>query len=276
MQQKSSTKIAIREISCKTALSPSLLPGYDYALNPYRGCEHACVYCYAPSVLRCSDEEKWGTFVEPRINIARVLSREVRKKQKGVVGISTVTDPYQKAEKKYELTRSCIELLLGHDFPVTVQTKSALVLRDLDLIKKFSKIEVGFTITTVDDEARKKYEQNAGSVEERLGALLTFHENDIPTFAFLGPLMPGISDKDLEAFIRAIAKTKVDYVMIDRLRMKPGLWSDIEAFLTSYDASLIPGYREILFKPENSYFLELRSNVVQLCKKYGLRCEPCF
>lgn len=267
---------SIREISCKTALSPSLLPGYDYALNPYRGCEHACIYCYAPSVLRCSAEEKWGTFVEPKTSIPRLLSRELRGKKKGVVGISTVTDPYQPIEKKYELTRGCLELLLRHDFPIVIQTKSALVLRDLDLIKQFSQKEVGLTITTVDDKARKKYEPNASSVEERLDALLTIAENGIRTWAFIGPIMPYISDQDLGGLIAAIANTKASYILIDRLRMKPGLWSSIEEFLSGYDRELIPKYREVLFRGGNDYFLEVQRRIMQLSKQYGLRCESCF
>ncbi|MEM2934169.1 MAG: radical SAM protein [Halobacteria archaeon] len=269
-------RVKIREINCKTALSTSLLPGYDYALNPYRGCEHACVYCYSPSVLRC--REKWGTFVEPKLNIARVLSRELKEKPKGVVGISTVTDPYQPLEKKYELTRKCLELILKYDFPITIQTKSALVLRDLDLIKQFSIKDIGFTITTIEEEAREKYEPSASSVEERLLALRKIAESGISSWAFVGPIMPYISDRDgcLEALLKAIAAAGVSYIMIDKLRIKPGLWNGIKEFLARYDAALIPRYREILFKPHNSYFIDARRRVMELCKQLGLKCESCF
>ena len=81
----------VNEIKCKTALSKSKLPGLDYSLNPYRGCEHNCAYCYVPNVLRIN-REKWGTFVDVKTNIPNVLSKEIRNKEKGVVGLSTVTD----------------------------------------------------------------------------------------------------------------------------------------------------------------------------------------
>ena len=147
----------INEILVKTALSHSKLPGLDYALNPYRGCQHACVYCYAPSVIHWG-QGKWGDLVEVKVNLPRILSKELRVKKKGIVGLGTVTDPYQPAEKKYEITRRCLELLLMHDFPVCIQTKSSLVLRDIDLLKKFTNLEVGITLTTNDDNVREKLE----------------------------------------------------------------------------------------------------------------------
>jgi len=131
----------IREVKCKTALSKSNLPGLDYSLNPYRGCQHSCAYCYVPNVLRIKRNE-WGSFVDVKTNIPNVLSKELRIKKPGVVGISTITDPYQPAENNYKLTRYCLEQLLRHDFPVCIQTKSDLVARDIDLISKFSKAEV--------------------------------------------------------------------------------------------------------------------------------------
>ena len=92
----------IREVKCKSALSSSSLPGLDYSLNPYRGCQHNCAYCYVPNVLRIQRKE-WGSFVEVKTNIPVVLSKELKKKKPGVVGLSTVTDPYQPIEKKYHL-----------------------------------------------------------------------------------------------------------------------------------------------------------------------------
>ena len=176
----------IPEIKVKTALSPSKLPGLDYALNPYRGCAHACVYCYAPSVIHWNG--KWGELVEVKVNLPRILSKTLRTAKKGVVGLGTVTDPYQPAEEKYEITRRCLELLRLHDFPVCIMTKSALVLRDIDLLREFSNIEVGITLTLPDDRLREKLEPGASSVEERLRALRELREAGIDTWVFLDHL----------------------------------------------------------------------------------------
>ena len=161
----------LNEIKCKTALSISRLPGLDYSLNPYRGCQHSCCYCYVPNILRI-DRNKWGSFVDVKTNIPVILSNELRKKKPGVVGLSTVTDPYQPVERKYNLTRYCLEQLLIHNFPVHIQTKSDLVLKDIDLISKFNDVEVMFSIATLNDSERKILEPYSSSIQNRLKAMI--------------------------------------------------------------------------------------------------------
>ena len=104
----------LKEITCKSALSISNLSGLDYALNPYKGCEHGCIYCYAPSVLR--EDRNWGEFVDIKRNIPSVLAKELKTKKKGTIGISTVTDPYQPVEKKFEITRKCLDQISKNDY----------------------------------------------------------------------------------------------------------------------------------------------------------------
>lgn len=267
--------IKIREISCKSALVKSQLFGIDYAINPYQGCEHACIYCYAPFVLR--EERKWGKFVDVKKNMPFVLSKELKRKKIGYVGISTVTDPYQPIEKKYELTQKCLEQLLRYDFPISIQTKSSLVKRDIDIIKKFSRKEVGFTITTINNEIRRIIEPNSSSIEERLNALEEFSRNQIPTWVFLGPIMPYLTDKNdnLELLIKNLAKCKVGLVIIDKLNLKVGLWKNIENCLSKNYNELIPKYKKILFT-KNNYFKETRNKIISLCKKYSIKARVCF
>ncbi len=258
----------IKEIKVKTALSPSQLPGIDYALNPYRGCEHACAYCYAPSVIHY--EGKWCELVEVKVNLPRVLSKELREKKKGVVGLGTVTDPYQPAEKKYEITRRCLELLLMHDFPVCIQTKSSLVLRDLELLKQFSNIEVGITLTALDDSVREKMEPGASSVEERLHALSELSKNEINTWVFLGPVMPYITDA--EALVDAIAKVKPKYVLVDKLRMKEGVWERVREFVRGFEPELLPEYERI-FQGDGDYYSGVFERLLRSFGESGIRCK---
>jgi DNA repair photolyase len=258
----------IREIKVKTALSPSRLPGLDYALNPYRGCAHACAYCYAPSVIRW--EGKWGDVVEAKINLPRILSKELHTKKKGVVGLGTVTDPYQPAEKKYEITRRCLELLLLHDFPVCIQTKSSLVLRDMDLLRQFSDIEVGVTLTALDDKVRQKLEPGASSVEERLHALGELSENGIKTWVFLGPVMPHITD--VEVLVDAIAAAKPGYVLVDRLRLKEGVWDRVSEFIRNFKPELLEEYERIFFEGEN-YYEDVFEKIMRKFDEKMLRCK---
>lgn len=259
----------IKEIKIKNALSPSQLPCLDYALNPYRGCSHACVYCYAPSVIHW-DKGKWGELVEVKINLPRILSKELRVKKKGVVGLGTVTDPYQPAEKKYEITRRCLELLLLHNFPACIQTKSSLVLRDIDLLKEFSNIEVGITLTALDDRVREKLEPGSSSVEERLHAISDLRENGIKTWVFMGPLMPHITD--VEGLVDAIAEVKPEYVLVDRLRLKEGVWERVRDFIREFKAELIDDY-EGIFRGDREYYREVFESIIKRCGKNGLKCE---
>ncbi len=257
------------EIKVKTALSHSALPGIDYALNPYRGCAHACIYCYAPCVIHW-DKGKWGDVVEVKMNLPRILSKELRKKKKGVVGLGTVTDPYQPAEKKYEITRRCLEVLLMHDFPVCIQTKSSLVRRDMELLKRFSNIEVGITLTTLDDSVREKLEPGASGIEERLRTLSELSRNGIGTWVFLGPVMPYITDT--LALIDAIAGMKPKYVLVDRLRLKKGMWKGIREFI---QPELLSAYERIFLAGEE-YYGEVFERFMRKCEQKGLRCEKTF
>jgi DNA repair photolyase len=200
----------IREIAAKSILSKSRIS--DYALNPYVGCRHDCVYCYAKFMKRFTGHrEPWGRFVDVKINAPDLLAREVVKKKPGKVWISGVCDPYQILEKKYLLTARCLDILVEHEWPVTVQTKSPLVLRDIGTLKRAGDAEVGFTITTGDEKIRRIFEPGAPPIMNRVDALARLHAEKIRTFAMIAPLLPGAET------LPDLLNGKVDQVLIDRL-----------------------------------------------------------
>ncbi len=200
----------VREIRAKTALSVSKV--HDYALNPYVGCAHACSYCYARFMKRFTGHtEPWGEFVDVKVNAPDLLSREVGRKKRGNVWISGVCDPYQPLERRYRLTRRCLEILVENRWPVTVQTRSALVLRDLDILANARDLEVGFSIPTADDAVRKMFEPRAPSIDARIKALAGVREAGIRTFAMIAPMLPGAER------LAARLADHVDYVLLDRM-----------------------------------------------------------
>jgi DNA repair photolyase len=204
--------IKIVEIQAKSILNKSKI--YDYCVNCYTGCQVNCRYCYA-RLFMCrysGHTEPWGAFVDVKSNAADLLEKQVGKARKGTVWLSSVCDPYEPAESKYRLTRRSLEILANAHFPVVVQTKSVLVLRDIDIFQKFEDIEVGFTITTADERIAGIFEPGAAPVAERIRALEVLHDRGISTFAFLGPLLPG----NPESLAAALAG-KVDRVLIDRM-----------------------------------------------------------
>lgn len=253
------------EIKCKSALSKSNLPGLDYSLNPYRGCQHSCLYCYVPDVLRINRAD-WGNFVEVKTNIPNVLAKELKKKKPGVVGLSTVTDPYQPIEKKYRLTRYCLERLLRYDFPVHIQTKSDLVLRDLDLISKFSNIEVMFSIGTVNDAERKLLEPYSMSIQNRLDAMKKVSEAGVRTSVFFGPIYPSITIDSVEKIINEFIDSGVKEIMIDKFNLKPGIYSNLEKFDFINKGKI----------KDSSYFYKISNEIHSICKKKEIKATNAF
>jgi len=240
--------VKITPISCKTALSKSQLES-DYALNPYRGCSHGCKYCYSPCVLR--EERHWGEFLDVKRNIPNVLSKELKNKKRGMVRIGSVTDPYQEAEEKYELTRRCLEPLSRRDFPVLIQTKSGLVKRDVDLLKKMD-CDVGFTITTLDENFRKRFEPNAPSISERLSAIKELKEENLDLWVFIGPLFPYLNDdkEDLLRLKDTLDSLGVEEIYLDKLNMRDRVWKNIKPML---EPDMRKKYKNIYFDG-NDYF----------------------
>ncbi|MBN2603899.1 MAG: radical SAM protein [Candidatus Thermoplasmatota archaeon] len=263
----------ICEITCKTALSFSRLPGLDYSLNPYVGCEHGCKYCYVPNVLKIS-RNNWGTFVDVRINMPLILAKELKNKKPGVVGISTVTDSYQPLEKKYKITRYCLEQLLKYDFPICIQTKSLLVNRDVDLITKFSDAEVMVSIGTSDDEQRLLLEPRSSSISDRLEVLKKFSETGVKTSVFFGPIYPTVSLKQAIDLIDKFVESGASEIMIDSLHMKPGIEQIIKNSLTSRQ-DLLKFFPTDKIGLKNR-FMELKAPILNYSKERNVKIIEAF
>jgi DNA repair photolyase len=245
----------IREIKARSILSQSRV--FDYALNPYVGCEYGCRYCYARFMKRFTGhKEKWGEFVDVKINAPELLEKEIKRKTIGRVWISGVCDPYQPIENKYRLTRRCLEILVENNWPLTVQTKSPLVVRDIDILKKSSTLEVCLTITTADERIRKIFEPRAPSIKERLRALSILHSEGIKTHAMIAPLLPGA-----EKLANAL-KDRVDYVLIDRMNYHHADW-------------VYRKYR-LQWAMKNEFFIKKAKELEKAFKKISISCEVLF
>lgn len=203
----------VREVFAKTVLTRTAISGFDYCINPYVGCGHGCHYCYASFMKRFTGhKEPWGEFVDVKVNAPSLLKQQLKRAKPGIVTISTVTDPYQPLEKRYEVTRRCLEALLEKEFPVNLLTRSPLCLRDMDLFKQFPSIEVGFSIATHDENIKKIFELHSPAIEDRVKALKTLHMEKVRTYAFVGPLLP----IDSRALVQMLEGT-VDEVLIDKM-----------------------------------------------------------
>lgn len=263
----------IVEVQCKTALSLSSLPGLMYSLNPYRGCMHNCAYCYAPNILRIPRVD-WGALLEVKRNIPLVLAKELRSKKPGIVGISTVTDPYQPAEQTYQLTRLCLEQLVQHEFPAHIQTKSALVTRDIDLLTRFIDAQVMLSIGTLHDNERRILEPRTSSIPDRFAALKKCADAGLHTAVFFGPVYPSTSIDEIPRFLDAVKDAGAGELWIDKLRLKPGIWQNIQKNI-AHDTTLPQLYTHGVFEEKN-YYSKLREEIQKKAKERNIKIIDAF
>jgi DNA repair photolyase len=209
--------LIVKEVLAKTILSPSRI--YPWVINPYTGCQHGCSYCYARFMKRVTGHrEPWGGFVDVKVNAPDLLRVEIQKKKRGRVWVSGVCDPYQPLEAQYRLTRQCLEILVRHEWPVIIQTRSPLVLRDIDIIRNAQDIEVGLSVTTADECIRKLFEPDAPPIPDRIHALEDLHNAGIRTYAMIAPVLPGAEG------LAGLLKGKTDYILIDRMNYHYADW----------------------------------------------------
>jgi len=227
--------LTLTEIRCTTIASPSRIAGIDYTINPYFGCGHGCRYCYVRNMpLTRQHPDEWGTYVCPKVNAPEVLRRELRRLKPGSVSFSTVTDPYQPAERQYRLTRTLMAMIVEAGFPFSVLTKSPLVTRDLDLLQSGSEVSVGMSIVTLDETARRVFEPGAPPVRQRIQALGMLAEAGIYTWVFVAPTLPYITEETIGPLLRSLADAGVKHVTMDRFNFKPlvkaPMWRALEEF----------------------------------------------
>jgi DNA repair photolyase len=262
----------VKEVMCRSILTKSGIEGVDYALNPYTGCEHACVYCYATFMKRFTGHpEEWGTFVDVKANAAEVLARQLRRARPGNVNLGTVTDAYQPVEERYGITRACLAALAGWEQPITILTKSALVLRDIDLLKRLHDVEVAFTVTTLDDAIRQRFEPGASPIPARLEALDLLAQAGIRTWAFCGPLLPLLSDGEgqVGALFGELKRVQVGSVLVDSLNLRGAAWGRVRQVLAAWRPELVGSYRALAAN-RKPYHATLMDRTRQIAEKHGL------
>jgi DNA repair photolyase len=208
------SRVRVREVRCSTLVHRlDYRSSTGYTINLYKGCTHGCTYCYAPSLTH--DERKWGEYVDAKVNAPEVLRREIRSLWKAEVFLSSASDPYQPVEAKYRLTRRCLELLLARKFPVSILTRSPLVLRDLDLLRRFECVRVGMSITSV---PVRQFEPGVPSLQRRIETLKALGRAGIQTWVSLTPVVPGLMMVDLDLLFGDLKDAGVRSVSFGILR----------------------------------------------------------
>ncbi len=254
----------IKETLAKSIITKSNLPESDFVINPYIGCSHACIYCYARFMKRFSGhEEEWGRFVDVKVNAADLIPKNLDKYKNKSIVIGSVTDPYQPAEKKYKITRDILKKIVDIDAKIQIITKSDLIIRDIDLLRRFKKLTVAFSVSRSDDKNTKLFEPGASDINSRIVALKELYKNNIRTVVFISPIFPIISD-----WKNIIKKTKkyTDEYWFENLNIYPSVKEKIYSLLKNNFSELMIEYKKI-YDNEKKYWDGVEKDIVRFCKK---------
>ena len=266
---------------CASALNRVSGMPFRWSLNPYRGCVHGCHYCYARAThayLGMNAGDDFTSRIVVKSNIAGVLRRELARPSwtRERVAIGTATDAYQPCEGRYRLTRACLEALRDHHTPVSIVTKSTLILRDLDLLGDLAGsvgATVYFTITTLDPVLWRQIEPGTPPPQKRLQVMRRLREAGVPCGVFLAPVLPGITDST--ASIAAVAAAAAEHGAVSfgssPLRLAPLVKEHYLDFVAETFPDLVDRY-ERAYPGTNApaaYQAEIERRVAHIRRQYG-------
>ncbi|BED91755.1 MAG: radical SAM protein [Candidatus Improbicoccus pseudotrichonymphae] len=255
--------IRIGKMNTNSCFTTSKLPGIDYVINPYVGCPHKCIYCYAEFMKRFTrHKEVWGDFLDVKIYNKSFNFDKLKETDNVLIG--SVTDAYNFYESKYKNTQNILKNLVNCKASIEILTKSDLVLRDIELLKQLKKIRVGISMNTLDDNFRKLIEPRASSVEKRINTLEKLKAEKISVHLFMSPIFPHITN--FKVIINRL-KSVVDYFGFENLNLRAAYLPRVLNFIKSNFPDLSDSYRKIYISKDNSYWETLEKKIVKFCEE---------
>jgi len=276
--------IEYREESCRSALNRVKGMGFGWSLNPYMGCVHRCTFCYVRAFERRADrpsDERYGTSIRVKINVADVLRRELGRKswERELVAIGAATDPYQPAEGRYRLTRACLEVLGEAANPFTIITRGPMIVRDVDVLTAAASratVSVTVSIPTLDEEIWRRTEPSTAHPRQRLRALKELVDAGIKVGVGMAPILPGLSDRPelLADVVRAAREAGATGVWSNLLFLRSGTREHFLDCLERDWPELLPRYEQLYAKgaylPADAQ-KPLKQVVAELAREHGIR-----
>lgn len=273
-----------QEVHVRSALShPVGMPYFKWALNPYRGCTHACEYCYARKYqhhLELGAGDDFSLMIFVKTNLPEVLRRELTRPTwaRETVAIGTATDPYQPIEGHYRLTRRCLEICAETATPVAITTKGPMVVRDIDVLRDVARqaeVRVHMSVASVDEAAWAKLEPGTAPPAQRLRAVRQLTDAGIQAGVLMMPLVPGIttSRSIVDRTLKAIADAGATFIGTNVAHLEDGVREHFCAFLGREYPWLLEGYERLYARKyaPAGYVQEIKAMVDGLSRKYELR-----
>jgi DNA repair photolyase len=276
--------VEYREEPCKAALNRVKGMPFEWSLNPYMGCVHRCTFCYVRAFERRADrpsDDRYGTSIRVKVNIAEVLRRELARASwhGGGVAIGAATDPYQPAEGRYRLTRACIEVLRDASNPFHIITRGPMIVRDTALLAEAAAradVSVTFSVPTVDDDVWRTTEPGTAPPRQRLRALRELVDAGVRASVGMAPLLPGLSDRpgSIERVVAAAREAGACGIWANLLYLRPGTREHFLACLARDWPELLPDYERLYARRAYLPQAETRpakDAVRSLAREHGIR-----
>lgn len=267
-------RLRITEVECKTILNRCSMPFADYTLNAYQGCAFGCTYCYVPIMrrrFRLEDEQPWGGWVQVKINAPEVLRRQMQQVPMDArIAIGTATDSWQSIEKRYGIARRILEELAYYPNPVRIVTRSPLLLRDIDILRRMVDVSIGVSLPTFDERARRIFEPNAPAIPGRIHLIQHLLEANLRVTLFWCPILYGVSDNAaaVREYLHRAAALGVKRIVCDTLH-----YSEV---LARPHMQLLRLFRQTLPEPPPISLARpaLFREIARWANHYGIQCRP--
>ncbi len=277
-------QVEYREDHCRSALNRVKGMMFEWSLNPYTGCAHRCTFCYVRAFERRAErpsDDRYGRSIRVKVNVAEVLARELARPtwEGASVVVGAATDPYQPAEGRYRLTRSCLGVFATASNPFSIITRGPMIVRDIDVLSDLARradLSITFSIPTVDLDLWRKTEPGTAPPQQRLRAIEKLVAAGIKANVGMAPILPGLSDRPdrLEAVVRAAREAGATGLWAGMLHLRDGTREHFMTVLARHWPELVPryerAYRERAYLP-SSFTDGPLANVAKLREKHGVR-----
>ena len=277
-------RVEYREEPCRSALNRVKGMAFGWSLNPYMGCVHRCTFCYVRAFEHRADrpsDERYGTSIRVKINVADVLRRELARPswEGDSVAVGAATDPYQPAEGRYRLTRGCLEAFAEASNPFSMITRGPMIVRDLDVLAEAARraeVSISFSIPTLDEEVWRKTEPSTAHPRQRLRAVKELVDAGIKVVVGMAPILPGISDRpeQLREVVKAARQAGATAVWTNLLFLRPGTREHFLEHLAADWPGMVHHYDRLY---DGRAYLQaseatpVRRQVAELAREYGVR-----
>lgn len=260
--------VNVNKKEVKSIITTSKLPDSDFVVNPYIGCTHACIYCYACFMKKFTqhNNEKWGEFVDIKTNGPSLVPVNTVKYKNKSITVGSVTDPYQPIERKYRITENIIKRLICLEPKLFVMTKSDLVIRDINLFKRFKDCTVCVSLSLLDDCLRSKIEPFCSSIAKRLQTLKLLYDAEIKTVVFMAPILPYLTE--WKKIIQTTKQYTTEY-WFENLNMYSYVQNNIMQLLQSIDPDLVKKYKTV-YSQKSLYWSNLKQDIQDYCTKNNI------